>query len=357
MSSGQWYTRKNGLWSSSSRDPIGSFAAFAPGSVKPLGEFDAGTRNIGPRPGITLTEHHGDITLTSGQVVQGLDIYGTIRAPSGLASPPIVRDCIIRGHDKPTAQDAIARGNSYNFSGTVFEWCRFDATGRESMWNDCISGGNYTVRYSEILRGVDGIGANAAGNATIECCRIYKGYYQSFWNDATNSRRETTYTDWGGTTWTPPFISQASGDTHSDGVQIQGNAGGVIRGCYIGGQRGTAASGTNLDPTIQADYEIQQIFDADMSYRNAAIIINANAANPVGALIEHNWLEGGATRVNLSISGSDLLADVTLQNNRFIRSAWGGSPGYYIYAATGYQAVLSNNIFDDDETPVPIDLR
>jgi len=90
--------------------------------------------------------------------------------------------------------------------------------------------------------------------------------------------------------------------------------------------------------------------DNAAGYKNAAIIINAISANPIGALIEKNWLHGGAARLNLSTNGSDLLGGLTVQNNRFMRSGY----GFYIYAQTGNLATYTNNVYDDTGLPVPI---
>lgn len=217
------------------------------------------------------------------------------------------------------------------------------------MWKDCIDGGNYTVRYSELLRGIDGMGGNLTGNATMEMCRIYHGHYGAWWNDSTGAKRTATFNDWFGNTYTAPFPSHASGDSHADGAQLQGNTGWVIRGCNIGGAR-SSTSTTNLDPTIQADYNIVNGLDTDVGFSNSAIILNAISANPLGVLIEKNWLEGGTARLNMSIAGSDTCGGVSVLNNRFIR----GSGGFYIYAQTGNTATFTSNVFDDDGTPVTI---
>jgi hypothetical protein len=338
--------------------PPAPFTPFEAGTVQPSGLLDAGTRNVGPRLD-ALQIHEGDINLTSGMVLQGLDIHGRVTtATSTFATPPIVRDCIIRGKPGATSQRAMAVGHSYDFGGTLFEWCRFDGTGTESLWQDCINGGNYTLRYCELMRGVDGLGMNTVGNATVEACRIYRGHYASYWSDAAGASRTATFTDFGGHVIPAPFPVHASGDVHSDGAQIQGWSGWVIRGCYIGGQRAVDASHTNLDPTVQADYEIVQALDADAGFANSAIIVNATglAGQTTGALIEKNWLEGGAARINLSTKGSDLLAGVTVRDNRFIRSTWPGSPGFYLYVQSGHAATLSNNTFADTGAAVPVNV-
>jgi hypothetical protein len=331
-------------------DQIPGFYEFAAGTLKPLGYADSGTRNVGPRiDQAQLTVHNGDITLSPGMNISGLDIYGQVTGRGGT-----VTDCIIRGHDKPASQEAMAVGQSYDFGGAVFTWCRFDGTGRESSFMDCINGGNYTARYCEFTRGVDGIGANAVGNATIECCRIFNGYYTAWWDDSAGAKRTASYTDTLGVVHNPPFPAQASGDVHTDGVQIQGQSGWVLRGNYIGGVRGSSALNVQLDPTVSADQAIITALDNGGDFVNSSLIINAIAATPVGAVVELNWLHGGNARLNMSTVSGDTLTGVTVRDNRFIRSTWAGGGGYYIYAAANYQATLSNNVYDDTGMPVPI---
>jgi len=353
MPIGQYYRKGNdGVWRSPGRAPLEpAFVAFTPGTVKPLGELDSalGARNVGPRPGVTLTPYYGDFVLTSGQEVSGLDIHGMLTTSGSLASPAYVHDCIIRGNNTINiGGSGMAVGHNYTLSGTVFEWCRFDATGNENAFLDGVSGGGFTVRYCEISRGVDGIHLTQ-GNVTAEACRIYHGYYFSWWDDSAGAVRTTSFTDYGGKTWNPPFPSQASGDVHGDGIQIAGSSGNIIRGCYIGGERGSSVT-ANIDPTVQSDYNAMIAYDAAAGFKNAAIIVNALQSNPIGALIEKNWLHGGSARLNLSTNGTDLLAGLTIQDNRFIRSTY----GYYIYAKTGNAATITNNVYDDTGTSVPI---
>ncbi|MEO5949612.1 MAG: hypothetical protein ABIP74_04350 [Candidatus Saccharimonas sp.] len=353
MGVGQYYRKGvDDVWRSPGRPALGStFVAFTPGVVMPVGELDVGlgARNVGPRPEVTLTPYYGDLVLTSGQEVSGLDIHGVVTTNAALGTPAYVHDCIIRGNNTiDTAGTGTAIGHNYDLSGTVFEWCRLDATGNENGFLDGITGGGFTVRYCEILRGVDGIHLTQ-GNVTAECCRIYYPYYFAWWDDGANAKRTTSFTDYGGTFHSTPFPNQGSGDVHGDGIQVAGSSGNIIRGCYIGGERGSA-TGTNIDPTIQADYNAMVAHDTAVGFKNAAIIVNAISANPIGALIEKNWLHGGSARLNLSINGSDLLGGLTVQNNRFMRSGY----GFYIYAQTGNTATISNNVYDDTNGAVPI---
>src|SRR5665213_3772463 len=107
---GQYYLLNNaGSWNSPGRTALGSgFSEFTPGTVVPIGALDitrgetlpvgaAATRNVGIRPGVTLTPLFSNLTLTSGQVVSGLDIYGTVTTSGSLGTPPTVTDCRVRG--------------------------------------------------------------------------------------------------------------------------------------------------------------------------------------------------------------------------------------------------------------------
>jgi hypothetical protein len=325
--------------------PIGSLDVGS-GVVLPSGA--SAERNVGVRMS-SLTRYDGDYVLSSGEQVSGLDIHGRVTTSGPLAAAPKVTDCIVRGVGGATSQSGMVLGHSFDMSGTVFEWCTFDATGNESPWLDGLSGGNFTVRYSEILRGVDGIHLTQ-GNVTAECCRIYHGHYWAFWDDTANAKRTASFTDYAGRLWTPPFPSRSSGDVHSDGIQIAGSSGNVIRGCYIGGEDPIGLDTSNLDPTKSADYAAIQAYDQAVGYKNSALIVNALASNPIGALVEKNWFHGGAARVNLSTNGTDLLAGLTLRDNRFVRSSY----GFYLYAQIGNAATISGNVYDDDGSAVPV---
>ena len=180
----------------------------------------------------------------------------------------------------------------------------------------------------------------------------------AWWNDAHKLRRTTTFTDIDGKLWMAPFPAQASGDVHGDGIQIAGQAGWVVRGNYIGGKRGTAAAGGGqLDPTSAPTRTSSTLLNADLGFATSCLMLNAVSTAPMGALIDRNWLYGGAARVNMSTTGRTSSRGSTLSNNRFIRSDWGGGGGYYIYAFANHQATLLNNVYDDTGAPVPIVLH
>lgn len=322
------------------------------GVAIPTGSLDSGTQNVGCRiPRAQLTTVAGDHVGANGVTYRGLLIQGQVTTAASTDQAFYV-DCVILGKNRPTSKQAMAVGHNYDFGGTTFTYCTFDATGRESMWQDCINGGNWTLNYCELMRGVDGLGGNTVGNGVAYCCRVYHGFYQSWWDDVAGAPRTASYTDFGGTTYNPPFPTQSTGDVHGDGGQFQGYTGWSVKGCYIGGSHYVTSPTSHLDPTVSADYTIIQGISADASYPNSGVILNALSAHPLGALIEHNVFQGGAARVSISTNGADTASGVIVRNNLFVRDSY----GYQINAQTGHAATLSNNLYTDDRTAVPVHL-
>lgn len=339
----RWYVTAGTLRRRGRDNKIGGFNEFEPGTVRPNGIDDEGDANVGPRTAI-LVVWDGDYVLTQpGQVVTGLDIRGRLYV-TATATNCVVRDCIIRGADRPTSDNAIVLGDSLNMRNLLIEWSRLDGEGRESVWNEGIRGGNWTLRYSEIRRVVDGLSMVTLGNGVAECCRVSNGVYGA-WLDSSNG---VPY---------PNMPSQADRTTHSDACQIHQYSGWVIRGCYLGGAStglSTTEKLANRDPQVPEQKAIIDQIDACTDYNNACVQIGV-ATPGVGALIEKNWFSGGNARINLATKASvgDRLAGVTIRDNRFIRSTW-PNPGFYIYARTDFEGVMTGNVFDDNGSPVPI---
>lgn len=332
------------------------FVAFLPNTgTWPNGRYDAGPTNVGCRiPDAQLEIVTGDITLTAGMVVEGKDIRGRV---TGGGAGSIVRDCIIRGADNSNtnAQSWLARGGGTNgtFAGTLFEWCTLDQTGREGGWTNGFEGSNYSARYCDIVRVVDGAEFNGGSNVTHYCNRISRGVYFAWWNTAGAAVRTTTFTDYGGRTRTSPFPSQSSGDVHADGIQAMKGQANLITGCNIGGPRSyTSAQTTHLDPTVAADYAIMAAMDADEGFGTSALMINGDTASPLGLTIEYNLLGGGTATVNLGPSGADTLSGVIVRNNTFRRPKAG--VGTYAILDNASAATITGNVWEDTGTAVPI---
>ena len=345
-----WYPIAGTLKRRGRPDKYAGFYEFTPGVVEPLGTTDAGGPNVGPR--YPLSIYNGDITLTTpGQVLEGLDIYGKVYI-SGTATNAIIRDCIIRGPNHSLTTNSIIGGQSDNLRNVTIEWCRLDGTGRTSPWTEGVRGGNYTIRYSEIMRCVDGISAVNYGNGTIECCRIHNGSYYAWKNDSSGTAW-TNYAGYDGVTYTT-FPGQSDFTTHSDAMQIHQFSNWVLRGCSLGGTVSGLSPTTktnNRDPSIPAQRAIIDQIDAAEEFNNACIMIGVATAG-VGAMIEKNWFQGGAAVINMQTKPSvgDYLAGITVRDNKFRTST-----GYYIYHSTDFAGTLSNNTFVSNGQPVPID--
>lgn len=347
-------------------DPVGitdAFTRFEVGTTVPIGSLDvAGSavlptgatrvRNVGVRPGVTLVPYLGDYTLVSGEIVSGLDVYGRFITAGALLVPAYVSDCKARGIGTATSEVGIVFGHNDVMSGTVFEWCTFDATGNESFNLDGPNGGQFTVRYCEVARVVDGIHLTL-GSVTVEACRIYNNFYFSWWNTSTGAVRTATFTDHGGTTWNAPFPTQSTGDTHCDGIQMAGSASNVIRGNYIGGPNlvGHASNETHLDPTDATGYASIQSWNQMLCFHNSAMILNASDGNHIGGLVEQNWLHGGAACANFGYANQlvDKGAGLTFQNNIIVRS---GSTGFGVYVMTGWAGAITGTTYDDNGAAV-----
>lgn len=366
MTIGQYYLRDDtGSWNSPGRLSLGNqFTEFASGTVIPIGALDVldttalpagATRvaNVGIQPTTLLTSVSG-LVLESGQIENGLDISGAVTTVGTLTTPPKVTNSKIRGVPNTTTDSGLALGHSFDLGGTVFEWCDFDGTGNETSWLNGVSGGNAIIRYSTIARVVDAVHLTQ-GNITVEASRLYHGYYESKWNDSTSAIRTTSFTDHGGRLWTPPWADQTgSGDVHSDGIQIAGSQNNIIRGCYIGGANpaGLASAEAHLDPTVAADYADMLAWDAAACFKNSAIIMNALDSNPIQALIELNWLQGGAACANFGFAGqtTDKGAGVNFRNNIIVRA--GSAPGAGLFVMTGWAGPITGTTYDNDGSPV-----
>ena len=356
------YILKDGLWQAKGRAPLdpfdytANFPRFTPGSECPIGFYDDSVnRNVGPRvlDFSTLEVVTGDMTVNAGDVISKKNIFGRINF-NGAAE---FVDCWIHG---PALADiatftgnyitAIVNGN-YNGRGSKLSFCLIDGTGYENQWMDAIRGGNLTVEYSEVLRGIDGWGMVTHGNGKLYCSRVHDGFYTSYWSKALNNIYPGSPT------------SPSDRRTHCDGVQIQGYSGWEVVGNYIGGQDSglsastiTYSSGTIYrDVADPVDLAIIQQADAADDYQNSCVIFTNNTGVAIGALVEYNWFQGGAASVNLRASGDpDLLAGVIVRNNKFFRPQNSGSHGYQIFKQTTCAATLSNNVWEDTGLPVTV---
>jgi hypothetical protein len=341
----------------SRRGVVTGFIPFEIGALEPVGIYDElaglGVRNVGPRFSTEVV--NGNVSITAGQVVERKDIFGNVTMNGG-----ILRDCIVRGKvassgvagpfpnrlDDPLSAVTgmcIGTGGVPNFGGGLIEWCRLDAIGYESVWQDGIRGGNFEARFSEIYGAVDGFGLVGVGNGVLTRNRISRGYYSAYLNTATGLPL-------------PGFPSSpADRTTHSDGVQIHMLGGWQIKGNSIGGNRSTVSSATgqaNRDPQIPAHLAIIEQIDAGWEHRNAGIIINTTSPNITSAVIEDNWIHGSGAGINISASSDDPMVGVHVRRNRFKRVTV--NPGFTVYRSVHHTGEVTGNVYDDNDTAVSV---
>lgn len=301
-------------------------AAKAARAALVIGTYRPDETTTGPLPCVTLTRHDGDLRVDAANtVIEGIDLHGSL-VLGRTATNVVVRHSIIRGQlPSPTQETAIRGGGTattFDRLGLVIEDSRIDLTGRENWFHNNINGANFTLRRTELLRGVDGVGlVSEGGNVRIEGCYLHHGYWTSWTADTPE-----------------PKPGHSDMQTHTDGIQFHRGRGYVVRGNFIGGER-RSSPGTGGD------------------FANAGMMIaqevDTSAANRLDdVLIEKNWLQGGAATINLAYARNNDLSGVTIRDNRFLRGS-----GYYILQGAGTAPVLSNNVFDDTGLPVTVTNR
>lgn len=333
-------------WKSRGRSAISAIADFTSFSsgTKPLGPRDGalGVQNVGVHPSIALTTVAGDYTMTAGETIEALDIQGVLRTAAGCT----VRHTRVWGRGGTTSEIPMVQPVSgFDHGGTLFEFCQigYKAGGHTSPWQDNIRGQGYHARYCVFEDGVDGLhGASVDATTLVELSRFYYPYYFSWWNKSSNVIRTAGFTDYGGVFRASPFPAQSTGDCHSDGAQPI-RAGWTIQDNFVGGDRGSSAALSHLDPTDATDYATMMASYEAGDYTTSCVLISSEgSAHPTGVLYQRNWLRGSAGKVQLITSGGDDLSGVSILNNIFEVS----SPdyGYQIYRKTGCNATISGNV-------------
>jgi hypothetical protein len=252
-------------------------------------------------------------------------VFGSIH--TGAFTNVVIRNCIVWGTLATGTDTSFIISSNDNGRGLIVEDCRL--IGRGSAWCSGMRGGNYTIRRTEINNAPDGLCfTSQLGNVTAESCWIHNGLYL----------------EW--TASTPNMPPGGNYYTHTDGVQFHRGKNYVIRGNMIGGVRVPGDHHTGM---------AAQIASGDDMY-NAAFMIKQEVDNTLAnkienVLIENNWLMGGQSTINITSGRDNTFSSTTIRNNRFIRSTWGQQ--YYILRGPGL-GVFSNNVFDDDGSPVPI---
>jgi F5/8 type C domain len=333
------------------------------------GNYKPSAASVGPVPEVTLAQLGTPSTSTdfvvteNNQVVENLEIWGGVNL--GSFSNVTVRNCIIHGTLTRGSGTGHVFGSGNNLRGaTIIDSALVgrpvtvpasyngvpnpDAgnVNRANEWVGGVLGGNFTVLRTEIANTSDGIGLiSQLGNVTVKGSWIHDGWMNE-WPESQASPSSGT----------PKYYPYSSGTlhyTHVDGIQFHRGKNYTVVGNRIGGKR--VIGSHNVTPS-----EKTQINSGDDMYNAALMIkqeVDDTAANKIeNVLIDRNWFEGGASTINLSYARSNRFDTLTLSNNRFTRSTWGAQ--WYILRDNDGNgtpiANLSNNVFEDDGTPVPI---
>lgn len=274
--------------------------ASAATSAKP------GWLNTGVPAGVSLTDSHGDITVTTpGTVIDSLDIYGFIKVR---AADVVIRRCRVRGSGPGTSNTGLIDCNHPAAANVLIEDCLL-VPDYPSVWVDAVIGKEYTARRNNVYNTVDGFGVyNAqdwAGvcNVTIE---------NNFIHDLTYFSSDPNH---------------GNGPTHNDGIQVQGGSNVNIIGntilMFYSRKKGT------LDYSSRAG--------------GNGILIGANLAPVTRSQIVGNWLNGGIDGMYILRGKSSAMSFGTVRDNKLGHDQFGFSNG-----ASTYQIRVQNGVTFDN---------
>lgn len=318
--------------------------SLVPGTYKP----DA--TNTGPLPGTAFTQVGSDgptstdfIVSAHNQIVENLEIWGSIRV--GTYNNVTIQNCIIHGTlTRGSDTGAIILGGD-NGRGLLIKDCKIEQRpNNHNEWCTAMRGGNYTILRTEISGFPDGLAwTSQLGNVVAESNWIHNGWF----NEWTQAEAATSQ---GGNNYYPYAGSYY---THVDGIQFHRGKNYVIRGNMIGGVR--VPGNHHMSPS-----EKDAINSGDDLFNAALMVKQEVDTQPINkienVLIEKNWFAGGASTLNVTYGRDNLFETVVIQDNKFMRPTWGQQ--YHILRGRDGSgtpvAVFTNNTFEDDGSPVPI---
>src|SRR5450432_181235 len=249
--------------------------------------------NTGVPSGVTPTVVDHDVTITEDNTA--FDSMDVHGFLVVKASNVKITRCIVRGGVATHNGDGIQIASG---TGTLIEDSEV-ALAHPSAYLDGIGGSDFTVRRCNIHGGVDGM--KVGSNSSVECNYIHD--MSSFDSDP----------------------NQNGGPTHNDAIQI--------------------LSGTKIRITGN-----QLIAAKD---QNSAIQVTQDFGVVADLVVASNWADGGGCSFNFSHKGQPSLA-VTATDNRFGRNSFFNCPILHSIETT---LTTSGNVWDDDGTPVPIQMH
>ena len=333
------------------------------------GQYKPDATNTGPVPEVTLTQHGTPSTSTdfvvtaNNQIVENLEIWGSVNLQK--FTNVLIRNCIIHGTLNRGVGTSHVYGSNNDLRGATITDTAFvgrpvtvpasyngvpnpDAgnVNLANEWVGGIGGANFTVLRTEMRNVSDAIGLNSQlGNVTAKGNWIHDGWMNE-WTAAQG-------TPSGGPARYYPYASSSSYYTHVDGVQFHRGKHYTFVGNRIGGRR--VVGKHHATPSQKT-----QINSGDDMY-NAAMMIKQEVDNTPANKLEHitidrNWFEGGASTINMPYGRDNRFETLYFTNNRFTRSTWGAQ--WYILLGRDPTGTpignFSNNVFEDDGSPVPI---
>lgn len=266
------------------------------------------------------TVQSGNFTVAAGNVsYENYDFEGKVSVTS--SGRKYFRNCKFLGETGPSTEQGLLHVTNSAVSNVIAEDCDFIPTTPTAYFTG-ILGHHFTARRCKVRHCVDGFGAyntaapTAALGVLIEMCYV---------------------TDH---SWFATAPGQTDG-SHTDGVQIQGGAGMILRGNYFGGIH---------DVTV-GDSPWSRL--SDPSYRTiSALMVTPNVGAVTGMVIDRNWFDGGEICCNITKDTNVGNNVGSLTNNRFGRNQYYAA--HTIDFRTGTNYTVSSNVYDDDGTPVRV---
>jgi hypothetical protein len=256
--------------------------------------FQPGPKNTGVPPGTALTQHVGNMVVTTpGVTLDGLDIHGfvSIRAANVTIKNSIIRGGVATSGNPGLVTDTDAAGTNFVLQDSEL------VPEHPSVAIDGVRGWNYTLTRVNIHGTVDG--AKVIGNnVTI----------QNSW------LHDTVYYD------VDPY--QGGQHTHNDGVQ-------VLNGTKI----------RMLNNTITNNY-------------NSALQVTQGNGVVSDLWFNGNWADGGGCTVNINNTPLAPLASVVVNDNRFGHATRVVSCPVVVTTSTALTSV--RNVYSDTGTAVVI---
>lgn len=252
-----------------------------------------GAANTGVPRGTALRPFFGDLVVTRpGAVYDALDIHGfvKIKAPRVRISRSIVRGGTA-STDVGLVTDTDPRG-----TGLVIEDSEL-VPEHPNAWIDAVKGSNFTLKRVNAHGTVDGVKVHG------DHVRVESSWVHDLVRYDVDPGR-------------------SAGPTHNDGVQVLGGRDIWVTGSDISGAA------------------------------NAGLMVTQDVGVTTDLHFNGNWVDGGECSVNLAHKRLQQLRGLELKDNRFGRHSH--APGCALLMTNSTEAALSENVWQDDQTPVRV---